>query len=273
MSRNEALIPPLPISPNSSILPVAPVVTSPTEFVDLPTLGRFYSADHPLSGKSQVEIREMSAKEEDILTNKTLLRKGIAIDRMLQSLLIDQSIKISTLFVPDKNALVIAARISGLGKDYAVKTTCQCDEPLKIIFDLIEDRRIFVGSPDIGDDGRFLILLPRTNHSVLCRLLTGQDELNLAQTAENKRKHNLGEIGLTDQMKLFVVSIDGNEDRKYISDTIDRLPASDARHLRSNYALLIPNIEITKKEVLCEVCGQSQNVPLTFSADFFWPKQ
>ena len=67
---------------------------APTEFVDLPSYGVFYAEDHPLHKQECVEIKHMTAKEEDILSDKALLKKGLAIDRFLKSIIIDKNIKI-----------------------------------------------------------------------------------------------------------------------------------------------------------------------------------
>ena len=65
---------------------------TPTEFVELPSKGHFYPPDHTLHNQEMVEIRHMTTKEEDILTSVTLLKKGIALDRMLESILVNKKI-------------------------------------------------------------------------------------------------------------------------------------------------------------------------------------
>ena len=119
--------------------------TCPTEFVDLPSRGRFYPEGHPLHGKESVEIRFMTAKDEDILTSKSLLKKGVAVDRFLQNIIVDKSIKLPDLLIGDKNALVVAARITGYGTNYSTKTTCPaCASTQEYEFDL-GDGRISAG--------------------------------------------------------------------------------------------------------------------------------
>ena len=90
--------------------------TVPTETIDLPSKGLVYPKENPLSSGS-VEMKYMTAKEEDILTNTNLLRKGIAIERVLQSL-VKTPIDFDSLTLGDRNGLLIAARILGYGKDY-----------------------------------------------------------------------------------------------------------------------------------------------------------
>ena len=93
----------------------------PTEFVELPSKGLFYPPNHPLHNQETIEIKQMTAKEEDILTSRSLLKKGVAIERVISSVIMDKRIKPATLLVGDRNAIIIAARISGYGSDYATK--------------------------------------------------------------------------------------------------------------------------------------------------------
>ena len=89
----------------------------PTEVVDLPSTGRLYPKDSLLSSGT-IEMKYMTAKEEDILTNQNYIEKGIVIDKLLKALIVDKNINYNELLIGDKNALLIAARILGYGKDY-----------------------------------------------------------------------------------------------------------------------------------------------------------
>ena len=89
----------------------------PTEIVDLPSKGHFYVQGHPLSS-GKVEIKYMTAKEEDILTSQNLIQQGTVIEKLLQSLIVDKSVKVDDMLIGDKNAIMGAARILGYGKDY-----------------------------------------------------------------------------------------------------------------------------------------------------------
>ena len=111
----------------------------PTEFVELPSQGIFYPAGHPLQNQKTVEIRYMTAKEEDILTSRSLLKEGVALDRMLQNLLVSKNININTLLVGDKNALLVAARRTGYGADYETNVTCpSCGNTDEHSFDIYQ---------------------------------------------------------------------------------------------------------------------------------------
>ena len=250
----------------------------PTEFVELPSKGQFYAEDHPLHNKETVEIRFMTAKEEDLLTSKTLLKKGIAIDRMLESLIVDKRIKINDLLLGDKNALIIASRISGYGADYESRITCPvCGESSKWSFDLNScttpsNTGIPEGS-DISDTGKgtYIIPLPASTAQVEVGMLTGQDERKMATIAEKKKKHKLPETQLTDQFRMFIRSVNGNSEQATINKFINSMPAKDSRYLRKVYNELAPNVDMTQ-DFECDFCAAETEVSVPFTAEFFWPK-
>ena len=124
--------------------------STPTTFVDLPSKGSLYPEGHPLYGCEQIEIRFMTAKEEDILTSEALLKKGIAIDRMIQSVILDKRIKVEELAVGDKNAIIIAARVTGYGNEYEVGVSCpSCGSRTEYAFDL--EKATIQDGQDYGD--------------------------------------------------------------------------------------------------------------------------
>ncbi len=252
----------------------------PTELVDLPSEGKFYPEGHPLSGKDTIEIRHMTAKDEDILTNKTLLKKGLALERVLQNIIVSREVNVNDLLVGDKNAVIVASRISAYGSDYETKVTCPaCFTSDDHSFDLSEmsvktaDEEEF---SDLGvennNNGTFSILLPLTKATLVVRLLDGHDEKRL--TANNSRQKKAGlnkEVTMTDQFKQFVVSINNVEDRSQISKFIDNMPANDSRWLRLAYGKLVPNIDATQ-DYECHSCGFMQEMEVPFTSNFFWPK-
>ena len=251
----------------------------PTEFVVLPSRGKYYPEGHPLHNAETIEVSHMTAKEEDILTSKSLLRKGLAIDRLLQSVIVNKSINPASLLIGDKNAVIVATRIHAYGADYETKVTCPaCNTTAKHGFDLNE-----VGYDHDGDLGayeavitekgdNFVIALPKTNVKVEARLLTGHDEKSLSEAAAMKRKHNLPEALLTDQFRAFIVSVNGNTDPAYINSFVNAVPAADSRFLRSAYDKLVPNIDMSQ-QFNCNNCGYDTAMEVPLSADFFWPGQ
>jgi len=242
-----------------------------TEFVDLPSKGKFYPLNHPLRDKEQIEIKFMTSREEDILTSKSLLKKGIAIDRFLQSIIVDKRIELNTLFLCDKNAIIIASRICGYGSDYSTKIICpMCEETIDYDFDLNDIK--FNNNLDILDENGFLIVeLPKTKANVCCKMLNGNDEKYLTHILESKRKHNLQETNMTDQMKMFIVSINGIEEQKEIYKFIENMPSVDSRHLRKTYQETMPNVDL-EQIIRCPKCDGESEVTMPIGTTFFWPK-
>jgi|TARA_B100001094_G_C18181098_1_gene800959 hypothetical protein len=243
----------------------------PTEFVDLPTKGRFYSEAHPLKGKETVEIRYMTAKEEDILTSKTLLKSGMAIDRLIGSILVDKSINVASLYASDKNAILVACRISGFGPEYETRVNCPaCGTSAPYMFDLNECRPYFGNEQlEVGDDGTFAVILPVTKIDARLKILNSKEEAFLTQLAENKAKKNLPESILTDQLKAIIVSLNGQTERSTINKFVDIMPARDSRFLRKEYVKASPGVEM-KNDFKCSSCGHEQEVDIPLTADFFW---
>jgi hypothetical protein len=256
---------------------------SPTELVDLPSEGKFYVEGHPLHNQTTIEIREMTAKQEDILTSKSLIQKGIVLDRLLQSVIVNKEIKVEDLLVGDKNALLVSLRISGYGREYTTKVACpSCNETDKFEFDLADSKIIppfdlencdnerMVESVTSTPDGNYLIRLPKTGMEAEVRLLTGRDERRVLALQEMKKKKKLPENALTEHFRLMIVSIGGIDDKIQVHKFIEVMPASDSRFLRKTFQKLTPNIDLTQ-EFVCDSCGYEQEIEVPFTTDFFWP--
>jgi hypothetical protein len=91
----------------------------PTEIISLPSKGLVYPESSPLS-KGEITIKLMTAKEEDILTSTNLIRKGLHLDKLLESVVIEPGVNISDLLIGDKNAILITSRVLAFGTDYVI---------------------------------------------------------------------------------------------------------------------------------------------------------
>lgn len=256
---------------------------APTEFVEIPSKGKFYPAGHPLHGVEAVEIRQMTAKEEDILSSQTLLKQGVAIDRFLHSVLVDKRLTPDDMLVGDKNALIIAARCSGYGFDYSANITCpNCGTTSKQEVDLIEAKQSYEGynqeeaeeqlSAVSGPNasGNYIITLPVTKANFEVKLMTGREEKAFSKRMQQRKKKKQAEAMLTDQFKTFTVSINNVGDLRKMYMFIDNLPVRDSRFLRQTYAKLSPALNL-KHDFGCTECGHEQEVEVPISAQFFWP--
>ena len=254
----------------------------PTEFVDLPSGGRYYPEDHPLYKQDTLEIKYMTAKEEDILNSPSLLKKGIAIDRMLDSIIVDKSIRTADLLIGDKNALVVAARISGYGSDYSATITCSScrktieedinlDESLVMmgaVKDTIED----VEQVSMSPDGLPQIKLPKCGHTIEMRFMTSKDEADLEKIQESAKKHNLGDSIYTNLLKRMIHSVNGSTDASIIHQFVEFMPAMDSKFIRGTYKILNPTAQL-QHNYDCTHCGHDGTVEVPINPTFFWPDQ
>ena len=258
---------------------------NPIEIIDLPSKGRFYDEGHPLRNHDTVEIRQMTAKEEDILTNRSLIRKGLVIDKLIESLLVDKSIPVQTLLVGDKNAIMVAARIAAYGADYDVMLNCgNCGSKNVVGIDLTkvkvrqtEEILEYAAKSEVLnyqqlENGNIVFQLPKTKWTVECRLMDGNDERAILSILENKRKFDSNaDLSVSEQLKMIVSSINGVTDHETLHKAVDVMPAYDAKCLRNNYQKLIPNVTIEKKYT-CSSCLEEQELEVPFTQEFFWPK-
>ena len=250
---------------------------APTEFVDLPSKGQFYPPNHPLYNQEYVEIKFMTAKEEDILADKTLLKKGLAIDRLIKSVLVNRSIDPNTLLLGDKNSILISCRINGYGSEYDTKLICPvCFAHGRHEFNLDEvERRTSGDLEELNvqqtEAATFIMRTPKLGTTVECRLLSGVDEKNLVKIAQRQKKLKLPESTLTNQLKTIIVSVDGQTDNQVIESFIGACPAADSRYIRKTYQKCVPAVEL-REEYVCGECGASTIVDVPFTTDFFWPQ-
>ena len=253
------------------------IFETPSEFVELPTRGIFYPEGHPLYNKEHIEIKHMTAKEEDILSSKSLLKKGLALDRFMQSVIKDKTIKVEDLYVGDRNAILIAARVTGYGDDYTTQVTCpNCLAVNKFTFDLTQQIITEGGlsgesEVKITPTGTLLLALPIMGLDVEVRMLTGKAESYLTRLATNKSKDSV-DSSLTDMLKMIIVSVSGRTDRSTIESLVEHLPAKDSQYLRNTYAECLPNISL-KQAFECSSCTYEDEMEVPLNAEFFWPKR
>ena len=248
----------------------------PTEFVELPSGGKFYPEGHPLHGHDTIEIRHMTAKEEDILTSRTLIKKGVALDRVLRNIIVNKRIELDSLIIGDKNAIIVAARVSGYGPMYETKVTCpNCAENQRYSFD-IDEFKVYTGeevenNEDVTDngDGTFNTILPRLDLTVTFRLLTGRDEKIMLNGLQSDKKRK-NEQSVTRQLKNMIVAVNGQESAKIINHLVDNIPSIDSRQIRTAYRAAAPTVDLTQY-FECSECDYAQEMEVPLTADFFWP--
>ena len=236
--------------------------TTPTEIVDLPSKGLVYPESNPLSS-GKIEMKYMTAKEEDILTNQNYINKGTVLDELIKSLIVSD-VKYEDLIVGDKNALLVAARILGYGKDYKFEWG---GEEYNIDLTTIEDKlineKLFVKGKN-----EFSFTLPSTGLEITFKLLTGADEKKINAELEGLKKINKNiSPELSTRLKYMITSIGGNRETKDIRQFIDnQLLARDSRALREYIKEVQPDVDLTFFPD-----GSDTKVSIPVGLSFFWP--
>jgi hypothetical protein len=236
--------------------------TTPTEIVDLPSKGLIYSESNPLSS-GKVEMKYMTAKEEDILTNQNYISKGTVLDELIKSLIVSD-VKYEDLVVGDKNALLVAARILGYGKEYKFEWG---GEEYNVDLTTIENKPINESLFKKGVN-EFSFTLPSTGVEITFKLLTGADEKKINAELEGLKKINKNASPeLSTRLKYMIISVGGNREAKDIRQFVDnQLLARDSRALREYVKEVQPDVDLTFFPD-----GSNSKVSIPVGLSFFWP--
>ena len=233
----------------------------PTEEIELPSKGLMYPKDNPLSS-GKVEIKYMTAKEEDILTNSSFIKKGNVLDKLLESVIISK-INMDDLIVGDKNALLIATRILGYGSQYEVEINGE-----KETIDLSQlENKTFDESQITQGLNEFQFDLPHTQTPITYKILTGKDEKKLEKEIEGiKRIKKDSNPSLSTRLKYIITSVNGDTERKAINEFVDGyLLAKDSKALRDHIKETQPDVDLNV------IIDSGQEVRIPIGLGFFWP--
>ena len=254
----------------------------PTEIIELPSRGLIYPKDNPLSS-GKIEMKYMTAKEEDILTTQSYIKDGSVLDRLFQSLIISngegQPIKYVDLVTGDKNAIMIAARVLGYGKDYEVEVTDPfTGKQQKETIDLTQfENKEYDGSAQIElHKNEFELELPQSKRKVTFMVMTESKERKVKHQVEELKKANRKikdetSRDMTTRLKNLIVSVDDDVDQKVINNFVDNeLFAVDSRALRDYIGKVAPDIDLNW-EFISEETGERRDMLLPMEVTFFWP--
>jgi hypothetical protein len=245
----------------------------PVETVPLPSNGTVYSSESPLFRQETIDIKAMTAREEDILTSRALIKKGTVITHLLKSCMMDKRIDPDEMLTGDRNAIMTAVRITGYGADYRVEVDCPaCGEKSKQAFDLTELPIKRLNIPPVAEGANlFEFSLPVSKKRVRFKFLTGADEAELATMQERKKKQGMTADNLVTQRLMFAIqSIEGVTDKTKIATFIRNMPARDSLELRRHIDTNEPGVEM-KSWMDCPSCLEHSEVRLPIGAAFFWP--
>jgi hypothetical protein len=248
----------------------------PVEVVPVPSRGVIYPAGSPLHGKETLEIRAMTAKEEDILTSRALIKQGTVITHLIRSCLIDKDVDVQKMIIGDRNALMISIRITGYGSNYTASATCPaCSRESSSSFDLssLGIKRLQINPATYGQNC-FEFNLPVSKRKVFFKFLTGADEEEIQITNDRKQQlmpDMVVENNVTARLEQSIISVDGITDRGEIVRFIRSMPAMDSRSLRKFMDDNQPGIDMTV-DLRCQFCSETSKISLPFGSSFFWPR-
>ena len=238
----------------------------PTETVELPSKGLLYAKDSPLASGT-IEMKYMTAKEEDILTNANYLNNGTAIDKLLRSLVVDKKIRYNDLLVGDKNAMMVAARVLSYGKDYIFSYNNE-----EHTVDLSTLKLKYADEKIIKDrKNEFLFKLPNTDNTVTFKLFNHDDEQAIEKEIAGLRKiDKKSSSASSTRLKYMITSVNGLTEQKDIREFVDNyMLAKDARELRKYYNEIAPDVEFTT--TIVNEDGGEEDITIPITLKFFWP--
>jgi len=245
----------------------------PSEQITLPSKGFFYPKDNPLS-QGVIELKYPTAKEEDILTSKNLLSKGLALDRFMESIILSD-VDYNTLLLGDKNGIMYASRILAYGADYEVQITCpscgEVNKSVNIDLNAIETRD-FNFDDFVEGQQEFEFELPASKKKVVFKLLTHEDEKQIEVELKNMKKKQLSknEAEVTTRLKYAIIEVDGERSRAAITSFVESMLSKDSLGLRREISRCTPDLD-SSFIFECVECGFSDSMDIPLGISFFWP--
>ena len=241
----------------------------PTEVIDLPSEGKVYPKESPLSS-GQLELKYMTTREEDILMSENLIKKGIVIDKLLDSLIVTKGVKQGDLILGDKNAVLVASRILAYGPEYTVEVTNpnDVDEKIEHTFDLSKCPFKELSKDVDYSDNSFDFTTPVGKNELKFKLLTGADEVLIEKDIKQSSKFGVSS-DITTRLRYTVTEVDGDTKPATISEFTQNLLARDSVALRGYIRDIAPDIDLTSE---VEIGGETVSVSIPLTVEFFWPQ-
>ena len=243
----------------------------PTEVIALPSEGKCYPEGHPLA-TGQVTIKYMTAKEEDILSSQNLIKKGIVLDKLLESVVVDTTI--DDLVTGDKNAIMLATRILGYGAAYQVEVTDPFSgERQQVTIDLSKVKTKEIDFSKLRRDNRYEFTLPSNGKKIKFKLLShkGEKDVQAEVAALDKLSKGANPVEVTTRLRKMIVEVEGNSERGFINNWVtNQLLAQDSRALRAHVREFAPDLDL-KFEFVSDITGETEALDIPFGVSFFYP--
>jgi hypothetical protein len=243
----------------------------PTEVISLPSKGLCYPESNPLS-RGEVTIKLMTAKEEDILTSTNLIRKGIQLDKLLESIVVEPGVNINDLVLGDKNAILVTTRILAFGPTYTVSINDPEEgEPVQVDVDLSKIKIKEVDETLLNRENEYPFTLPMSGIPVKFKILTHGDETAINKDIEASQKLTKQGNEITTRYRRMIVEVNGNRDIGYISNfVVNQLRAADSKALRKYMSEITPDLDLTF-DYVSPYTGETEALKIPFGIDFFYP--
>lgn len=249
----------------------------PTEVIGLPSKGLIYPESNPLS-KGTIEIKYMTAREEDILSSQNLIKKGIVLDKLFESIVVEPGVNIGDISVGDKNAILLATRILGYGAEYNVEVTDPfTGEQQKVTIDLSKIQTKEIDDSKLNKENRYEFVLPMSKKKIKFKLLTHKDEIDINAEIQALNRlvkgDNTVSQDVSTRLRYMIVEVDGNTDRGFINTFVkNNLLARDSKSLREYVRTISPDMDF-KYEFTSELTGETEALDIPFGVGFFYPAE
>lgn len=244
----------------------------PTEVITLPSEGKSYPKDNPLSS-GQITIKYMTAKEEEILASQNLIKKGIVLDTLFESIIVDKGVNIGDILIGDKNAILLATRLLAYGPKYEVEVYNSLGEKDKIEIDLSKIQTKDIDLEKLNPNNRYSFTTPFGGDTLEFKLMTHGDEKRIDEELTALKKVTKGTISqeLTTRYRHMILSVNGKEDRKSIVDFINnKFLARDTKAFREHIKTITPDVKM-EFEYTDPETGETEVRPIPMGVGFFWP--
>lgn len=245
----------------------------PTEVIMLPSKGLVYSETNPLS-KGEVTVKLMTAKEEDILTSTSLIKKGIQLDKLLEAIVVEPGVNVNDLIIGDKNAILVSSRILAFGPEYKITMNDPEDnQPTDVSIDLSKIKVKEIDETILNRSNEYEFELPISKKVVKFKILTHGDEILINKDIEASQKTLKQANEITTRWRRIITEVDNNRDFGYISNFVsNQLLAGDSKELRKYMAKITPDLDLTF-EYTSPVTGDTEALKIPFGISFFYPSE
>ena len=261
--------------PSGEPHPTDETFSVPVSTVRLPSKGMTYPHESQLFMAESVDIKSVSAKEENILASPALIKNGKVLTTLMRACITNRLVDPDDMLLGDKNAVLIAIRVSAYGARYEAHVTCpECDEEGDYDFDISKlDLKVLSAEPEGGPgNNEFKFQLPVSRRTVWFRLMDVRTNAQLERDKDAVRKKTGQEQGVTMRLQAQITRIQGVEPGKPLVTAIENLPAQDSHALRLYMDEIAPDVNM-EQAFECRACGKTSEVEIPLGLGFFWPSR